>query len=251
MKIEQNILQILSESSTEGNHLTLVGTLDRKTYQKVNQVLEACGGKWNKKSKTHVFSGNALERIEQIILTGEVEIPKNDFDYFPTPPNVVEILLNLSEITSDMTVLEPSVGQGAIAIPCAKLSKNVVCYEISEKNLEEFQKNIQNSELTNLEVSLKDFLEVIPEKKFDRIVMNPPFGNQMDIKHINHAVKFLKDGGRIISVMSSAVLWRDNKLTKDFRNFVESNKGTFTNLPESSFKASGTLVNTVVLKMEI
>lgn len=241
MRIEQNILEILQNSITKENELFLQGTLDRNTYVKTNKVLEACGGKWNKKSKSHIFPTNAEERLEQILLTGEVEIPKNDFDYFPTPEIVVERLIEISKPIPGSKFLEPNAGQGAIAIPFKNLGCDVTCYEISESN-----SNVLKS--LGLNVEQVDFLNVTPEENFDLIVMNPPFSKQQDIKHVLHAFKFLKPNGKLVSVMCSNVLWRENKLTNEFRKFVEEN-GEIEKLPEQSFKSSGTLVGTVVVTL--
>lgn len=241
MKIDQQILEILQQSVTKENELFLCGNLDRNTYVKTNKVLEACGGKWNKKSKSHVFPTNAEERLEQILLTGEVEIPKDEFDYFPTPEIVVNRLVEISKPVAGMKFLEPNAGQGAIAIPFKNFGCEITCYELSEKNF-----NILNE--LGLNATQIDFLQVEPEEKFDLIVMNPPFSKQQDIKHVLHAYKFLKPNGKLVSVMCSNILWRDNKLTNEFRNFVEEN-GEIEKLPEHSFKSSGTLVGTVVVTL--
>ena len=242
MKIEQNILEILQNSITKENQLFLQGTLDRKDYVKVNKVLEAAGGQWNKKFKSHVFTTNAEERLEQILLTGEVEIPKDEFDYFPTPEIVVEKMIEKADPKPGMKMLEPEAGQGAIAIPFKKLGCEVTCYELSEKNF-----NILKD--LGLNVFQKDFLQVEPEEIFDLVVMNPPFSKQQDIKHVLHAYKFLKPNGKLVSVMCSNILWRDNKLTNEFRKFVQEN-GEIEKLPDQSFKSSGTLVGTVVVTLK-
>ena len=44
--------------------------------------------------------------------------------------------------------------------------------------------------------------------------------------------------------MSASVLFRTDKRTTEFRALVESYGGTIEPLPESSFKESGTAVNT-------
>ena len=99
MKISDDVLAVLSRSKTKGNELTLPpGQLERKLYLSVYKVIEACGGKWNKKSKAHVFAYDASERLDEIILSGEVEIPKDEFNYFPSPPAVVERLIELAGI---------------------------------------------------------------------------------------------------------------------------------------------------------
>ena len=91
-----------------------------------------------------------------------------------------------------------------------------------------------------------DFLEVMPNPIYDRVVMNPPFSRQADIMHVLHALQFLKPGGLLVSVMAASVTFRENKLTTDFRATVEARGGYIEPLPENSFKASGTGVNTVL-----
>jgi 16S rRNA G1207 methylase RsmC len=47
-------------------------------------------------------------------------------------------------------------------------------------------------------VRCADFLDCeLDDLGFDRIVMNPPFANARDTAHIRHAVRFLKEGGRL------------------------------------------------------
>lgn len=242
MKVSNDVLKVLSQSTTNGNALVLPYNLERNMYTQVNKVLEASGGKWNKKAKAHLFDIDASDRIEQIILTGEVEIPKDEFNYFPTPNTVVDRLMELAEIEKGMEVLEPSAGQGAIADACVKAGACVDCVELMEANYKVLLSK-------GYAVFTGDFLTMEPVLKYDRVVMNPPFLKQNDIKHVTHAMKFLKPNGILVAVMASSVTFRDNKLTTDFRAMVEANGGIIEELPTGSFKSSGTMVNTVIVKM--
>ncbi len=79
--------------------------------------------------------------------------------------------------------------------------------------------------------------------------MNPPFSKQQDIDHVVHAVKFLRTGGTLVSVMSKGVTYRENKKTKNFWGFLKDTCDYgVVDLPEDSFKVSGTKVSTVVIK---
>ena len=60
----------------------------------------------------------------------------------------------------------------------------------------------------------------------------------------------LKPGGKLASVMSAGVTFRDDKLGKYFRDFVYTHSGQIIPLPEGSFEESGTNVNTVIVTME-
>lgn len=246
MRVDNEVLNVLSAAECNGNNLILTGQLDRNLYTRTNKVIEAAGGKWNRKAKAHVFDIEASERIEQIILTGDVVVPKDDFEFFPTPPAVVRHVIHLANIHDGMRVLEPSAGQGALAKAAHEAAVDVMIdmYELMPEN---------NDILHDLNLRLSaigeptDFLTVEPAPIYDRVVMNPPFGRQADIKHVSHALKFLKPGGLLVSVMASSVTFRNNKLTTDFRQLIAERGGHIEELPDGSFKSSGTMVNTVIV----
>ncbi len=241
MQIASEVLAVLSAAQVDGCHVALTGQLDRKLYERTNKVLEAAGGKWNRKARAHVFDGDAAERMDQIILSGSVEVPKDEFNFFPSPPAVIERLMELADIEPGMRVLEPSAGQGAIALACAEAGALVDCCELMAANHEHLLK------LPGLRiVERRDFLAVPPDQTYDRVVMNPPFLKQADIKHVTHAHKFLKPGGLLVSVMAAGVTFRTDARTKAFLALVEERGGHVDPLPENSFKTSGTGVNTVI-----
>lgn len=247
MQITNDVLEVLSRAEVNGNALTLTGQLDRALYVNVNKVLEAAGGRWDRKAKAHLFDCDAEQRMDEIILSGEVEIPKDDFGYFPSPPAVVKRLLELAGIEDGMFVLEPSAGSGAIAFACAKAGAIVDCCELMEKNF----LVLAGHKYKELQDVLKiDFLEVKPHPIYDRVVMNPPFAKRADIHHVRHAHKFLKPGGLLVSVMSAGVQFRGDRLASEFREFVAERGGSIEALPDGAFKASGTMVNTVVVVIQ-
>ena len=79
--------------------------------------------------------------------------------------------------------------------------------------------------------------------------MNPPFAKQQDIEHVTHAFRCLKPAGRLVSVMSAGVVFRETKLAREFRAFMEK-RGGYERNPEGSFKVSGTNVNTVTVWLD-
>lgn len=229
----------------DGPRLVLQGQLDRALYTQTNKVLEAAGGKWDRKAKAHVFPVDASDAMEQIIQTGEVTLIRTiqqDFGYFPTPRDVVKRAILLADVDAGMLVLEPSAGQGAIAFELVDCGATVDCVELLESNYTALVrgKNIGK-------VQQADFLSIEPSPLYDRVVMNPPFAKQADIHHVNHALKFLKPDGLLVSVMSASVTFRDNKLTQDFRDLIRARDGDIEALPEGAFKDSGTMVRTVIV----
>ena len=248
MTISDEVLDVLSNAKTSGHGLVLPEQLARPLYVATNKVLELAGGKWNRKAKAHLFEGDAAEIMDQIILTGEITDNKQELGYFPTPEKVVARLMELAGIEPGMTVLEPSAGQGAIVQELLRVTPFVYAIELDQSNYEVLAK------ITGLHrvVIHKNFLEHGHSLSaiFERVVMNPPFRFQADIKHVLHAFKFLKPGGRLVSVMSAGVAFRTNKLTTEFRRFMDEHNGTIEKLPEGSFSESGTDVNTVIVTLE-
>ncbi|MDX4955912.1 methyltransferase [Delftia acidovorans] len=242
MQVSNDVLAVLSAAQANENQVQLVGQLDRALYARVNKVLEAAGGKWDRKAKAHVFSAPAADRLDQIILSGSVEVPKDEFNFFPSPPAVVERLMRLAGIKAGMRVLEPSAGRGAIAVACIDAGAAVDCFELMEAN-----HNVLAADDRLDKVVFGDFLKAEPEPVYDRVVMNPPFLKQADIKHVMHAHQFLKPGGRLVSVMSAGVTFRTDARTTAFNAFVQERGGQVEELPENSFKASGTGVHTVIV----
>jgi predicted RNA methylase len=244
-KVSNEVLNVLAASQMDKYRLVLVGQLDRKLYTAANAVLEAAGGKWDRKAKAHVFPVDAADAMEQIIQTGEVVLIRTiqqDYGYFQTPPAVVDRLLELADIETKMLVLEPSAGRGAIALPCADLGAQVDCYELLDENCAAISANQRLNWVRHA-----DFLGQVPDPRYDRVCMNPPFAKQADIKHVLHALRFLKPDGLLASVMSAGIAFRDNKLTQDFRDLIRTRGGDIEALDDGAFKDSGTMVRTVIV----
>jgi len=113
-----------------------------------------------------------------------------------------------------------------------------------ESNCKELKKDKCYKRISNA-----DFLQIFPIKEYDRVIMNPPFGKQQDIKHVTHALEFLKPDGLLVSVMSSSVTFRSNRLTVDFRDIIEARNGRIEALQENAFKSSGTMARTIIVSI--
>lgn len=251
--IPQDILSILSASAFEGNEMRLPSSLDRAVYQKVAKVVDSAGGKWNRKAAAHVFPGDAQEAIEPLLMTGEFMRPQ-DMGQFDSPPEVVARLIELAEIETRMDVLEPSAGVGNIAEAILKLSPHSLrLVEIDPKRVDLLRMRFGGD--TRVRFAGHDFLTRDPNKirdRFDRIVMNPPFApRQADIDHVLHAAKFLKPGGRLVSVMAAGIKFRQNRKTTEFVKFLQYHGYYGENLPDKSFKMSGTTVNTCIVAFNV
>ena len=116
MKISDEILTILSKCEVEGNVLFLPQEqMDRKTYLAVNKCLTNIGGKWNRKTKGHVFDHDPSDDLDSMLLTGETMDMKKVYQFFSTPEDLARQMCDMAELDANCVVLEPSCGRGDLA----------------------------------------------------------------------------------------------------------------------------------------
>lgn len=255
-QIKNDVLTVLSTLDINGNSVTISGQLDRKLYQAVNKVIERIGGKWNRKAKAHVFDGDPTDRLNNVIECGELD-PEVKTGYFPTPPEIVDKMIELADLDSlgrFAMILEPSAGQGHIvdkireSINDDKCSILHICENLSENIhiLEEKGYMCDHMEFFKYETYC-----LCNNIKYDRILMNPPFERQSDILHVTTAFNLLAPNGVLVAIMSTGVTFRENKKTVEFREkILEPHCTHLEHLPSGAFKESGTMVNTILLRLE-
>lgn len=238
------VVDILRHSIIENNTVKLnCGQLNRDLYNRVDTVLSRLWGKWEGKRKLHSFSYDPTDAINQYCSTGVLP-PKNELAYFPTPDVIIDDIIDSIDYSTFENVLEPSAGQGAIALRLREAFKieNLDMVEYSKLNAEILRsKNIGN-------VYEMDFLTFEPTCSYDLIVMNPPFsvsGNSKAyIDHILKAYSFLNKHGTLISVVPASFEFNSDMKSLRFRNFVNSRNRTVYVYDSKEFKSSGTSIST-------
>ena len=243
MKIQEDALNVIARSTVEGNVLFLPpGQLDRKLYLSVNKVLTSIGGKWNRGKKGHVFESDPSDVLDEIINTGEFTDAKKEFQFFETPGELAKKMVDMAEILDRDVLMEPSAGNGRILNEFPLHGGNeFIVYDLNPNCVQWLQDKGYYVALA------RDFLE--EDAKADVIVMNPPFTKQQDVKHILHAWDCLNHGGRLVSIVSESPFFRENKLSKQFREWLDENNATVIRLDPGTFKESGTMVNTRLIKV--
>jgi 16S rRNA G1207 methylase RsmC len=145
----------------------------------------------------------------------------------------------LADIRPEHDVLEPSAGTGAIIREIVTYTHTVTAVEINYK-LASVLINLFPSH--DIRVKNLDFLECNGDLgKFDRIVMNPPFQNADDIKHIQHALTMLRPGGKLVAICANGPRQQEK---------LQPLADTWEELPEGTFKDQGTGVRTVLLTID-
>jgi predicted RNA methylase len=154
--------------------------------------------------------------------------------FFPTPPALVEHLLDLADADAGHRILEPSAGKGDIADGIRTLTPSASLYvcEIQPK----LSEILAAKGFTSIG---SDFLEISPEghHAYDRIVMNPPFERGQDITHVQHAFRFLSPGGRLVSVVSAGTYTNRNTKAEEFRHWVCGVRGEWHTVTPGAFAA--------------
>lgn len=156
--------------------------------------------------------------------------------YFPTPRAVIDRMLDLADMPDgECDVLEPEGGSGAILDAVKETAPNatLTTYE-RHSSLREVLK------LKGYELAGDDFMQAETGPRFDRVLMNPPFENGQDIDHVRHAYSMLRDGGRVVAVMSPGPFFRQDRKATEFRAWFDERGGEKYDLPAGSFKESGT-----------
>lgn len=151
---------------------------------------------------------------------------------FETPRELAREVVELADIREGHKVLEPSAGMGNI---WRELPGKRTAVEINPRLADALRGMATQRDW----VVCGDFLEYESEcGPYDRIVMNPPFENGSDIKHIRHALTMLAPGGRLVAICANGPRQRDAFMT---------DATEWRDLPAGSFKESGTMVNAALV----
>lgn len=251
-KLTPEVREVLERSIITDRALTLPNQLARPLYEAVNKVLLAAGGKWNRSAKAHLFPKDPRVVLGLALKTGGIVDEKKKLQQFFTPESIARNLVETVGVSTDDTVLEPSAGDGALARIIREEGGIVQCIEI-DKDL------VVKLKAQGFPAVVSDFLQVAPEThlqeyklplKYDKVIMNPPFANEQDIQHVEHALKFLSPGGSLGAIMGAGVKFKQTKRAEAFRARVEALGGWFEDLEAGAFDESGTGVSTVMLIIE-
>jgi SAM-dependent methyltransferase len=160
------------------------------------------------------------------------------FNLFQTPDAVASEMVDALDLSDDCSVLEPSAGLGRLyrAVRRKSASCDVTLVELAPQCCQVLYRETANDAKTRLLQG--DFLTREAVGSFDRIVMNPPFKQGLDVKHITHARTLLKPGGRLVALCYDGV--KQNAKLRPIAN-------TWQVLPANSFKESGTTAGVVML----
>ncbi|MCX2694976.1 DUF3560 domain-containing protein [Pseudomonas sp. DCB_CB] len=156
----------------------------------------------------------------------------------PTPTALAARMVKIAGIEEGDEVLEPSFGTQRIlrAIRAYGPRCKTTAVEVSHALVNKAGFVCADT------VLCADFLALDSLGKFDRIIMNPPFANAVDIKHIERAASLLRPGGRLVAICAAGP-----RQAAALRPLADKTGGLWEELPDGTFAESGTNVRTVLL----
>lgn len=284
-QIPAEVLEVLAKASTDGPQLTLTGQLDRRLYTAVDRVLVKAGGRWDRRARAHVFPGDAVTVLVELLDTGQVANEKAEHGIFYTPAPVADRLASWAVRPGDL-VLEPSCGSGALVVAALRAgAASVQGYDVRDVDSEMTEALVRHVEgvphseplgspirwnrcadaLAAVSVRWRqvdflslgvgaDFLTDEGGRLYDAVVMNPPFAGQADTIHVTHALTHLRPGGRLAAVMSPGWTFRQTIAAarlRELRDGTTVAESAWEPLTDGTFRGAGTDVRTGILTVEL
>jgi len=145
-----------------------------------------------------------LKQLEQHLQTIEgFENPKVLLEQYPTRPHIAACMLQTIHDTFDdidnKMIADLGCGCGVLSIGSVMLGAgSVTGFDVDQDALEQFQENIADFEMDNIELVNADVASLGDRfiGKYDTVIMNPPFGTKHN-KGLD--IKFLETGLRLSS----------------------------------------------------
>ena len=153
--------------------------------------------------------------------------PKPELEQYSTPVDIVAEMIKLANAQGDLSgnIVDLGCGTGRLAIGASLLGAEVTAYEIDNDALELAK---SYSKEHNLEIEWINLAIENIDKKYDTVLMNPPFGSQRPGADRAFLKKSLEIGSRIWSIHMAE--------TKNFvKEFVEKNNGQIISAYEFAF----------------
>ena len=164
----------------------------------VARVLEMIGGAVSgADGSVFRFDYDPTDAIRELVITGLVPEHKSH-QFYPTTEKLARLATDLAGIDDHHTCLEPSAGNGGLARYMPEDA--TLCVELSALHC----KVLEGMGFTTLN---QDFLEFSGSttRRFDRIVMNPPFSEGRAQLHLYAAASLIAPGGRLVAILPGSM----------------------------------------------
>ena len=205
---------------------------DKHIAAQVGDVLTAIGGV--QEGSHWRFSFRPGPVVAEVLCTGSVPDQKTH-QFYPTPTELAAqaVALAMEGAEATDTWLEPSAGTGGLV---DELSKNVPKQQITLVEVSGLHcKVLESKGYTN--VTQADFLQYAQQatRKYNRVLMNPPFSQGRWQAHLEAAASLLAQNGKVVAVLPASARGK---------TLVEGCNHEYTDVLENMF--AGTSVSVVI-----
>lgn len=227
--------------------------------------MESYGGRWNERCKGFKFNEFDDEKLKSIkadlsvgfVNLSEEKRTREKDAFFPTPVKVVDEMIRTANLKPDSIMLESSAGTGRILDEAKKVINSVDNFVVIEMNSERQRilrdKGYKVDFNGTFEDSLKDSETLKKIKNCDKVVINPPFKNDSDVKHLLISYMFCADNADVVSILQENSLYYDRQIHRVFKEFLSligKDAYEVVSLPAGSFKDELTTVDTVIFHIK-
>lgn len=162
--------------------------------EEVTRVLASIGGVLHENYHIY-FDYDPIEAFAEIINSGCIPDQKSH-QFYQSSKTIALTVVDMADIKPTDTFLEPSAGQGGIAMYLPK--ERTTCVEISALHCDILKARGFN-------VVKADFIEWAKTAgKYSVVCMNPPFSQGRAQQHVEVAAGLVAQGGRLVAVMPSS-----------------------------------------------
>lgn len=158
------------------------------------------------------------------------EEPKILLEQYPTSPHIAGCMLytihNTFDDIENKLVADLGCGCGVLSIGAAVLDAGLcVGFDVDEDALEIFKRNVEEFELHNVDVVQCDVCAIgsLYDKKFDTVIMNPPFGTKhnqgIDMQFLKTAISMARTA--VYSLHKTSTRDHIQKKAKDWKVSME------------------------------
>lgn len=234
-------------------------------YDRLRWVMESYGGRWNERCKGFKFNEFDDEKLKSIkadlsvgfVNLSEEKRTREKDAFFPTPVKVVDKMLETANLKPNSIMLESSAGTGRILDEAKKVINSIDNFVVIEMNGERQRilrdKGYRVDFNGTFEDSLKDSKTLKKIKNCDKVVINPPFKNDSDVKHLLISYMFCADNADVVSILQENSLYYDRQIHRVFKEFLSligKDAYEVVSLPAGSFKDELTTVDTVIFHIK-
>lgn len=168
-------------------------------------------------------------------------VTQGEDQFYPTPPSVAKKMLEGIKWDQIETILEPSAGKGDLILAAAEAfydsrgyrhgsldvdaveidpNLRAICkYNFSEEKRKQYSYDDREHKIlsrVDLHMVHDDFLTYSTYKKYDLILMNPPFVN--GDKHLLKALEMQKNGGSIVCLLNAETIRNPHSFSRRYLN---------------------------------